>query len=87
MAPDYIDVHKNEPILATCPFCHLPIYQSDPHNMVSPAGGGRSRPYHRGCNLTMKGHDLEADLSNTISQLRSLGYEVNVMVKRPEGMA
>lgn len=86
MPPEYVDVHKDEPILATCPFCHLPIYQSDPHNMVSPASGGRPRAYHRGCNLTMKGHDLEGTLGQIVKEMRALGYVVEVRVQRPEGV-
>lgn len=84
--PEYVDIHKNEPILATCPYCHLPIYESDSHNRVSPKNGGRPSLYHRGCNLTMKGHDLEADLAVTVRQLRELGYKLDVKISPPNNL-
>lgn len=87
MPPDYLDVHKDEPIIGTCPYCHLPIYQSDPRNMVSGPHGGRPQAYHRGCNLIMKGHDLEAELTEILRHLRELGYTVEVKIRRPSGMS
>lgn len=81
--PEYVDVHRDEPILGECPYCRLPIYASDPHNMASPEHGGRPRPYHRGCHLTMRGHELEAKLAPITKELRELGYTVEVKITRP----
>lgn len=81
--PEYVDVHAGEPILGECPYCHLPIYQSDSRNQVSSPKGGRPRDYHRGCALTMRGHDLETDLAHTIKLLRELGYVVDLRLVRP----
>lgn len=81
--PEYVDVHRDEPIMGECPYCHLPIYESDPHNMVSPEHGGRPRAYHRGCALTMRGHDLETKLAPICQELRSLGYKVDLKITRP----
>lgn len=80
---EYVDVHKDEPILAGCPYCHLPIYQSDSHNMISTPKGGRPRMYHRGCALTLRGHELESDLTLTLKGLRELGYHVDLKIVRP----
>lgn len=81
--PEYVDVHRDEAILSTCPYCHLPIYESDPRNRVSGPMGGRPRDYHRGCALSMRGHDLESDLTETLKQLRELGYRVELKITRP----
>lgn len=81
--PQYIDVHKDEPIIGECPYCHLPIYQCDAHNQVSAPKGGRPRLYHRGCSLTMRGHELETDLTHTLKLLRELGYHVDLKIIRP----
>lgn len=81
--PEYVDVHKDEPILATCPYCHLPIYESDSHNMMSEIKGGRPRMFHRGCALTSRGHDLEGELVVLLKELRGLGYHVDLKIIRP----
>lgn len=81
--PEFVDIHRDEPIMAECPYCHLPIYQSDPHNMLSPIKGGRPRAYHRGCSLTLRGHELESDLTHTVKLLRELGYQVDMRIVRP----
>lgn len=80
---EYVDIHKDEPILATCPYCHLPIYESDSRNMLSHPKGGRARSYHRGCALTLRGHELETDLNQTLKMLRELGYHVDLKLTRP----
>lgn len=85
MTPDihYVDVHRDEPILGECPYCHLPIYQSDSRNQLSPIKGGRPRDYHRGCALLLRGHELENDLTHTVKLLRELGYHVDMKITRP----
>lgn len=81
--PEYVDVHRDEAILAECPYCHLPIYESDPRKQISPPKGGRPRPYHAGCALTMRGHDLESELTLLLKELRGLGYVVDLKITRP----
>ena len=81
--PDYVDVHRDEPILASCPYCHLPIYQSDSHKMISHPKGGRPQAYHAGCALTMRGHQLESELTLLLKELRGLGYTVDLKLTRP----
>lgn len=83
--PGYADPHEGEAIDAECPYCHLPVYESDPRNMVSHPKGGRPRMYHRGCALTMRGHDLETDLAHTLKLLRELGYKIDLTLVRPVG--
>lgn len=81
--PTFVDVHKDEPIVGECPYCHLPIYQSDAKRQVSAVKGGRPRDYHSGCALTMRGHELETDLAHTVKLLRELGYQVDMKIVRP----
>lgn len=83
--PEYVDVHRDEPIISSCPFCHLPIYQSDPRNELSSPKGGRPRLYHSGCALQLRGHDLEAQLTLLLKELRGLGYHVDMQITRPVG--
>lgn len=83
MPPEYIDVHKGEPIIGNCPFCHLPIYRSDPHKMFSGSKGGRPTLYHTGCALQVRGNDIEAQLALLLKELRGLGYAVDLKITRP----
>lgn len=83
--PEYVDVHRQEDILSECPYCHLPIYLSDPRNQLSPIKGGRPRDYHRGCALLLRGHELETDLVHTLKLLRELGYKIDLQIVRPVG--
>lgn len=83
MPPEYVDVHRDEPILGTCPYCHLPIYQSDPRKQMSHPHGGRPRAFHSGCALQLTGHELESDLQHTVKLLRELGYSVKLELIRP----
>ncbi len=81
--PDFLDVHKDEAIVGSCPYCRLPIYESDPKRMVSDPKGGRPRPFHQGCALTQRGHELESELTLLLKELRGLGYTVDLKIVRP----
>lgn len=81
--PEYVDVHKDEPIDGSCPYCRLPIYRSDPRRQMSEPKGGRPRLFHQGCAITQRGHQLESELTLLLKELRGLGYHVDLKITRP----
>lgn len=83
MEVEYVDTHKDEPIDGACPYCHLPIYRSDPRKSMSHPKGGRPRVYHSGCAIALRGHDLEMQLELLLKELREMGYHVELRLTRP----
>lgn len=81
--PEYTDPHKGEAILAECPYCHLPIYESDPRRMSHDSWDFSRRLYHSGCSSLAEGYHWEKQVKKVVDRLRGCGYIVELKITRP----
>ena len=81
--PEYVDVHRAEPIDGTCPHCNLPIYRSDPRRLLAVPPTAQLEVYHSGCAMSAEGAYWEAQLTNICQRLRGCGYIVELRIQRP----
>lgn len=81
--PDYIDTHRGEPILAECPHCRLPVYQSDSRRVSRVTWDESERLYHAGCAVLAEGLAWEKELKRVVDRLRGCGYIVELKIIRP----
>lgn len=79
----YVDVHQGEPIFSECPFCRLPIYNSDPHRQSRPPWDAYPRLYHAGCAMAAEGVFWEKAVESDVQRLRGCGYVVELKIIRP----
>ncbi len=81
--PDFVDVHKDEPIDGECPYCFLPIYRSDPRRVSFPPWDASSRLYHSGCAIQAEGIYWEKSVTSAVERLRGCGYVCELRIIRP----
>jgi hypothetical protein len=72
-----------ETILGECWRCRLPVYQSDPHRMVSIPSDAPPELFHSGCAMAQEGEGLEGAIQKIAQKLRGCGYIVEVRIVRP----
>lgn len=79
----YHDIHRGEPILADCPLCKLPIYQSDIHRLSNNSWDICERLYHTSCARQAEGYHWEKMAKADADRLRGCGYVVELKIIRP----
>lgn len=83
LQPDVDMNHLGEAILGECPYCHLPIYQSDPRRQRGVPPGSAMHLYHAGCAMIVEGDFWEGNLQADAQRLRGCGYIVELKIIRP----
>jgi hypothetical protein len=81
--PVYGADHSHEHILAECPRCRLPIYESDAKRSISFPPGDPPALYHAGCAEAMEGDFWEKQVVADVNRLRGCGYVVELKIIRP----
>lgn len=72
-----------EPILAECPRCRLPIYASDARRLLSLPNSISVDLHHAGCAAAAEGEYWERQVQSDLARLRACGYAVEVTITRP----
>lgn len=79
----YADEHKGEDIVAECPHCFLPVYESDPRRLTALPPGDPPKIYHSPCAAAAEGLFWERQVEGDVHRLRGCGYVVELKIIRP----
>lgn len=75
--------HTGEPILGECPRCRLPIYQSDPRDVLYDLHKREATAYHAGCAWKVRIERQQDLATEAVRELRNLGCTVRFEIVIP----